>query len=104
MLRNTLVLLSTCWINERFHESKMQMQSVLAMMAIIAIGLGPMAIDGFTQLLSPYESTNLMRILTGFPAGFVGGWIFSAMFSARPHEFENSESVLLPADAKLRMV
>ena len=86
---------------ERFYYND---QRMLAMMVIIAIGLGPMAIDGFTQLLSPYESTNLMRILTGFPAGFVGGWIFSAMFSARPYEFENSESVLLPADAKLRMV
>ena len=38
------------------------------------------------QLLTSYESTNTMRILTGVPAGFIGGWIFSAMFSARPNE------------------
>lgn len=28
-----------------------------------------MAIDGFTQLLTSYESTNTMRILTGFLLG-----------------------------------
>ena len=63
----------------------------MLMFVIIGLGLGPMAIDGFTQLLTSYESTNTMRILTGFPAGFIGGWIFSAMFSARPNEFESAE-------------
>ena len=77
---------------------------MLVMLGILTIGLAPMAIDGFTQLLTSYESTNPMRILTGAPAGFVGAWIFSAMFSARPHEFDDSDSVRLPADAKLRMI
>ncbi|MCH1511119.1 MAG: DUF2085 domain-containing protein, partial [Candidatus Thalassarchaeaceae archaeon] len=54
--------------------------------------------------LSSYESTNLLRIITGVPAGFVGAWIFSAMFSARPHEFDDSDSVRLPANAILRMI
>ena len=76
----------------------------MAVIVIMGIGLVPMGIDGFTQLLTSYESTNTMRIITGVPAGFVGGWLFSAMFSARPHEFDSSEDVRLPADAKLRMV
>ena len=86
---------------ERFYYND---QRMILMLAIIGLGLGPMAIDGFTQLLTSYESTNTMRILTGVPAGFIGGWIFSAMFCARPHEFENSEEVRLPADATLRMI
>ena len=79
-------------------------QRMMLMIVIMGIGLVPMGIDGFTQLLTSYESTNTMRIITGVPAGFVGGWLFSAMFSARPHEFDSSEDVSLPADAKLRMV
>ena len=86
---------------ERFYHDDRRM---MLMFVIIGLGLGPMAIDGFTQLLTSYESTNTMRILTGFPAGFVGGWIFSAMFSARPNEFESAEDVSLPANATLRMV
>jgi uncharacterized membrane protein len=85
---------------EQFYFNDRRM---LVMLGILTIGLAPMAVDGFTQLLTSYESTNPMRILTGAPAGFVGAWIFSAMFSARPHEFDDSESVRLPADAKLRM-
>lgn len=47
---------------------------------IVLVGLLPVAIDGFTQLLTPYESTNVMRILTGAPGGFVGGLLVGAMF------------------------
>jgi len=42
----------------------------------------PVAIDGFYQLFSDvthYESTNVMRILTGAPGGFVGGLLVGAM-------------------------
>ncbi|HEY7589078.1 MAG TPA: DUF2085 domain-containing protein [Thermoplasmata archaeon] len=49
---------------------------------IVVIGLLPIAIDGFTQLFSSvthYESTNLTRILTGMPGGFVGGLLVGAM-------------------------
>jgi hypothetical protein len=74
------------------------------MFGILAIGLGPMAIDGFTQLLTSYESMNLVRILIGVLVGFVGVWVFSAMFSARPHEFDDLDLVRLPANAKLRMI
>ncbi len=49
---------------------------------IVVVGLLPVAIDGFTQLFSDvthYESTNVMRILTGIPGGFVGGLLVGAM-------------------------
>tara|TARA_B100000902_G_scaffold1466_3_gene1916 strand:+ start:1776 stop:2525 length:750 start_codon:yes stop_codon:yes gene_type:complete len=74
-----------------------------AMIAILIAGLLPMAIDGFTQLGTSYESTNLVRIITGSIAGFVIGWFFCASFSARPNKFENTDSVKLPANARLRI-
>jgi uncharacterized membrane protein len=48
---------------------------------LLAIGLAPMAIDGFTQLfkVGNYESTPLARVLTGGLAGFVGGLLVGAM-------------------------
>ncbi len=49
---------------------------------IVVVGLLPVAIDGFYQLFSEfthYESTNLMRVLTGIPGGFVGGLLVGAM-------------------------
>ncbi len=50
---------------------------------IVVIGLLPVAVDGFYQLFSQYthyESTNITRILTGVPGGFVGGLLVGAMF------------------------
>jgi uncharacterized membrane protein len=48
---------------------------------IVIVGMLPTAIDGFTQLfaIGGYESTNLMRVLTGAPLGFVGGLLVGAM-------------------------
>jgi len=57
--------------------ARMGMERAAAL--ILVVGLLPMAIDGFTQLLTPYESTNLMRVLTGAFAGFVGGLLVGAM-------------------------
>ncbi len=49
---------------------------------LVVVGLLPIAIDGFTQLLTPYESTNVTRILTGLPGGFVGGLLVGAMLAS----------------------
>ncbi len=46
---------------------------------IVVVGLLPIAIDGFTQLFTTYESNNVTRILTGIPGGFVGGLLVGAM-------------------------
>ena len=60
-----------------------------------------MAIDGFTQLLSGYESTNIVRLITGFMAGFVIGWFVNSALSSRPELFDSPSSVVLPAGSKL---
>lgn len=40
----------------------------------------PCFLDGFTQLLTPYESTNFIRALTGLFAGFGIGYILYMPF------------------------
>lgn len=66
------------WIRDRL----MRFGPERAGAIIVVVGLLPVAIDGFTQLFSDvthYESTNLLRILTGIPGGFVGGLLVGAM-------------------------
>ena len=72
------------------------------MLFIMGLGLVPMGVDGFTQLLlDSYESNNPLRLVTGAGAGLVGGLWFSSAFSARPKFFEGAEEVELPAGSKL---
>jgi len=40
---------------------------------LIIIGIVPIAIDGFGQLLHLWESTNIVRLITGLIAGIVTG-------------------------------
>ena len=37
---------------------------MVAMLLLIGLGLVPMGVDGFTQLLTEYESTNPVRVIT----------------------------------------
>ena len=75
-----------------------------AMLLLIALGLVPMGIDGFAQLLTDYESTNPVRIITGFFSGMVIGWWFAAALCARAAFFEeDAAKVSLPANARLMM-
>jgi len=46
---------------------------------VVFVGLLPIAMDGFTQLFGWRESTNLLRVITGAPGGFVGGLLVGAM-------------------------
>ncbi len=72
------------------------------MLFIMALGLVPMGIDGFAQLLlDSYESNNPLRLITGAGAGLVGGIWFSSAFSARPKFFKEADGVKLPANSKL---
>lgn len=66
------------WIQRRLGGMKPERAATL----VVIVGLLPIAIDGFYQLFSDvthYESTNVMRILTGAPGGFVGGLLVGAM-------------------------
>ena len=73
------------------------------MILFLALGIVPMAMDGFTQLLTVYESTNTIRVITGFMAGFVIGWFVSSALSSRPELFDSPSSVILPADSRLSL-
>ena len=85
------------WI-EGIYERDLRLFSVCA---ILAIGLAPMAVDGFSQLLLSYESNNPLRIVTGFGSGSVIGWWFCSAFSAKPNFFTGPEDVELPRGSRL---
>jgi uncharacterized membrane protein len=88
--------------NERLEPVYLSDRRMTAMLAIIGLGLLPMAVDGFTQMLTDYESTHLVRLVTGFAAGLVVGWWFSSSLSARTKYFgDDPRLVVLPADARL---
>ena len=74
------------------------------MFLFLALGIIPMAIDGFTQLLTDYESTNGVRVITGFMAGFVLGWFVCSALSSKPDLFDSPSSVVLPADSRLALI
>ena len=75
---------------------------LVAMVSVVAVGLIPTGVDGFTQLLvDSYESNNPLRLVTGSFSGIVGGWWFCSAFSAKPGLFGRMESVSLPAGSKL---
>tara|TARA_Y100001970_G_C14258495_1_gene877487 strand:- start:3169 stop:3915 length:747 start_codon:yes stop_codon:yes gene_type:complete len=72
-----------------------------SMIILLSLGIVPMAIDGFTQLLTDYESVNPLRLATGMAAGLVVGWFICASLCARATGFEGASSVILPNGAKL---
>lgn len=74
---------------------------MFAMIIIISLGAIPIGLDGFTQLITSYESTNIVRLITGILAGFVLSWWFCAAICSRPNSFQLAENVRLPANAKL---
>lgn len=79
-------------------------QRGVASLGIAAIFILPMAIDGFTQLLTNYESNNMLRLITGLGFGLLLGIIFVASLCARPKDFENSGEVVLPGGARFQMM
>ena len=71
---------------------------------VAAISIIPMALDGFSQMLTDYESTAFMRLITGTPFGiFVGAFLASSL-SARPLFFSKDPSrVLLPSGSRFTL-
>tara|TARA_Y100000588_G_scaffold138311_1_gene152092 strand:- start:236 stop:1003 length:768 start_codon:yes stop_codon:yes gene_type:complete len=90
--------------DEKIETLYLKDRRMVAMLLLIGIGLAPMGIDGFTQLLTGYESTNPVRVVTGLFSGLVIGWWFSAALCARAAFFdEDATRVSLPANARLMM-
>ena len=90
--------------DEKIETLYLKDRRMVAMLLLIGIGIAPMGIDGFTQLLTGYESTNPVRVVTGLFSGLVIGWWFSAALCARAAFFEEDATrVSLPANARLMM-
>ena len=95
-LRDTfLSIFPDQWLETVYQKNQRGFTS-LCLAAVLII---PMAIDGFTQLLTDYESNNMLRLFTGLGFGIALGLIFVASLSARPHEFEGAWQVKLPGGA-----
>jgi len=52
---------------------------ILFIILFIGLLFLPLAIDGSLQLLTDYESTNLLRVITGLPLGWAGGYIIGVL-------------------------
>ena len=59
-----------------FHMSGEEMMKYLVI--ILLILMIPMMADGFIQLISNYESTNLIRLITGIMFGYARGVLLSS--------------------------
>tara|TARA_B110000196_G_scaffold160194_1_gene137736 strand:+ start:319 stop:1077 length:759 start_codon:yes stop_codon:yes gene_type:complete len=76
----------------------------IAMVAIAGIFVLPMALDGFSQMLTSYESTAIMRLITGTPFGIFIGAFLGASLSARPAFFSKDPSkVMLPSGSRFSL-
>ena len=64
----------------------------------------PLIVDGFTQLLTSYESNNSTRPLTGIAFGIGFGILVGAAYSARAKFFDSANSVELPSGTKFELV
>ena len=51
---------------------------LFAMFVIAGLAAVPMAVDGFSQMLTSYESTATMRMVTGTPFGVLVGVFMAA--------------------------
>ena len=74
-------------------------------LVFVAIGLlcvVPLALDGFTQLLTDRESTAFLRLVTGIPFGLGLGLFFAAAYSARPAKFNGPGQVRLPGNVRFQ--
>ena len=87
--------------DEQIHSLYIRDKRMFAMILFLSIGALPIGFDGFYQLLTDYESTNTIRLITGTLAGFVLSWWFCAAISSKTQDFTDSSQVKLPANARL---
>ena len=85
MVRKPSRYLSIAVLNlfpEKWHNSITRIMGPnILLIVFLAFTILPVAIDGFAQLLLPYESTNLLRVLTGSTLGIGGAYILGAMLT-----------------------
>lgn len=48
----------------------------------VVLCLAPVGLDGGIQLISDYESSNIIRFLTGIPAGFIAGLLIAILIKS----------------------
>ena len=87
--------------DEQIYSLYIKDRRMFAMILFLSIGALPIGFDGFYQLLTDYESTNTIRLITGTLAGFVLSWWFCAAISSKTKDFTDSSQVKLPANARL---
>ncbi len=71
------------------HISGLKKTVLLVVMGLLFIL--PMALDGFLQLLTDYESNNPMRTLTGFTGGLVFSLFIAALLMASVHSMDTGK-------------
>jgi len=76
---------------------------LMAMIGLIILAIIPTGIDGFTQLMTSYESVNSVRMVTGLMAGSGLAWLTCSIIAAKAEYFQSAEDVVLPAGAILRI-
>jgi len=65
---------------EKLRKSVAGYEMLFLWMLFILCAL-PTAIDGFVQLLTPYESTNLKRVVFSIPTGWAAGLVIGVIFN-----------------------
>jgi uncharacterized membrane protein len=66
------------------------------------LGIVPIGVDGLAQLLTNYESTNPIRLITGLLAGVVVALLISVFIREITHGQKSIESKSIDAEGKRR--
>ena len=79
-------------------------QRNLIVCSLAAICILPLVLDGGIQALTSYESTHLLRLITGLPFGFFIMLLFGSSLAAKPKLFGlDASSVILPAGVRFSL-
>jgi uncharacterized membrane protein len=73
---------------ERFRKWMYQKDKVMVVWTLLAfLCILPTGFDGFLQLLTPYESTNFLRVVLSIPTGWFGGYAIGLMLNTVHYNF-----------------
>ena len=93
-VRDTFLSMFSDQSMEFVYKNNYRLKAMFVILGICAI---PMALDGFTQMFTSYESNSFMRLVTGIPFGIFVGAYLGAGFSAKPVGFDlDANRVVLP--------